>query len=423
MFPFAKAGAASPTPAASVSADALGAQSTGASAPLGVYVHFPWCVRKCPYCDFLSLAIDPSDIPHDAYLERVLRELDARSQEVSGERRLRSVFIGGGTPSLWKPAAIGKLLDAIVRRFAVDSALEITAECNPSSFDRERAQALAKAGVNRVSIGVQSLDPERLAFLGRWHSPEQALAALRAALDSELARVSADLIYGVHGQTPAAAVSEAVSVAQAGVTHLSAYTLTIEKGTQFGARAQKGTLPLLPEDTVAESFLEVHSALAAEGFEHYEISNFARGGDYAAHNLGYWRGDEYLGLGAGAWGTLVTADGRVRYRNTPSPERYLNTSLTFGPLATDHARGLVQQLEPIDGETALRERLLLGLRLGRGVDLGAMAAELGVEAWPRERRRAADRLIARGRLVEVGTTLTIPPSQWLLADDTIASLL
>jgi oxygen-independent coproporphyrinogen-3 oxidase len=353
----------------------------------------------------------------------VLVELDARSNEISGDRRLRSVFIGGGTPSLWKPAAIGRLLDAIVRRFPTDPALEITAECNPSSFDAARAQALAKAGVNRVSIGVQSLDTERLAFLGRWHSPDEGLAAVRAALDSEIARVSADLIYGVHGQSPAAAVAEAVSVARTGVTHLSAYTLTIEKGTQFGARAQKGSLPLLPEDTVAESFLEVHAALAAEGFEHYEISNFARGSHYAVHNIGYWQGDEYLGLGAGAWGTLVTPRGRVRYRNTPSPERYLDTSLAFGLLAADHERGLVQQLEPIDAETALRERLLLGLRLRRGIDLGAMAAELGVEAWPRQRRRAADRLIARGRLVEAGTTLTIPPSQWLLADDTIASLL
>jgi len=422
MFPFAKVDAA---PRSNPEAPYPGAQATGASAPLGIYVHFPWCVRKCPYCDFLSLAIDPADIPHDAYLERVLCELEARSEEISGDRTraLRSVFIGGGTPSLWKPAAIGRLLDAIVRRFPTDPALEVTAECNPSSFDRTRAQALAKAGVNRVSIGVQSLDPERLSFLGRWHSPEQGLAAVRAALDSDIPRVSADLIYGVHGQPPEAAVDEAVTVARTGVTHLSAYTLTIEKGTQFGARAQKGTLPLLPEDTVAESFLQVHAALAAEGFEHYEISNFARGDHYAVHNIGYWRGDEYLGLGAGAWGTVVTPQGRVRYRNTPSPERYLDANAAFGPLASDHERGLVQQLEPIDAETALRERLLLGLRLRTGVDLGGMAAELGVEAWPRDRRRAADRLIARGRLVEAGTTLTIPASQWLLADDTIASLL
>ena len=415
MFPFAKVAAALPS--------YPGPRATGASAPLGIYIHFPWCVRKCPYCDFLSLAIDPNDIPHEAYLDRVLAELEARSRELDGSRQLRSVFIGGGTPSLWKPAAIGKLLDAIVGRFSSDASLEVTAECNPSSFDRTRARALAQAGVNRVSIGVQSLDPERLSFLGRWHSPDQGLASVRAALDSDIARVSADLIYGVHGQPPEAAVSEAITVARTGVTHLSAYTLTIEKGTQFGARAQKGTLPLLPEDTVAESFLQVHAALAAEGFEHYEISNFARDGAYAVHNIGYWQGDEYLGLGAGAWGTLVTPNGRVRYRNTPSPERYLDPNLAFGPLATDHERNLVQQLEPIDGETALRERLLLGLRLSRGVDIGAMAAELGVEAWPRARRRAADRLIARGRLVEAGTTLTIPASQWLLADDTIASLL
>lgn len=419
MFTFAKGGAL----------NALAPQSsptsspTGASAPLGIYVHFPWCIRKCPYCDFLSLAIDKAEIPHVAYLDRVLEELAVRSDELGAERRLRSVFIGGGTPSLWQPQAIGTLLEAIVRRFAIEPDLEITVECNPSSFDGVRASDLAKVGVNRLSIGVQSLDPERLAFLGRWHSPEDALGAVRAALESEIPRVSADLIYGVHGQTPEAAVKEAVTLASTGLTHMSAYTLTIEKGTQFGARAQKGTLPLLPDDAVADSFLQVDAALASEGFEHYEISNFARGGHYAIHNIGYWRGDEYLGIGAGAWGTIVTPSGRVRYRNTPSPERYLDRNQPFGPLSTDHERGLIQQLEPIDGETALRERLLLGLRLSRGIDLDAMASELGVEPWPRERKRAADRLIARGRLAKQGTTLSIPASQWLLADDTIASLL
>lgn len=343
--------------------------------------------------------------------------------ELDGARRVRSIFIGGGTPSLWEPAQIGALIEAIHDRFTLDASVEITVECNPSSFDRTLADRLAEVGVNRVSIGVQSLDPERLAFLGRWHSPDEALEAVRAACESPIARVSGDLIYGVHGQSPEAAVREAETLASTGITHLSAYTLTIEKGTQFGARARQGTLPLLGDDSVAESFLQVHAALEALGFEHYEISNFARQGDYAVHNLGYWNGDDYLGLGAGAWGTLNTRGGRMRYRNTPSPDRYLNPELRFETLTNDRARGLVHEIEPIGATTALSERLLLGLRLKRGVDVAAAAAALGTEAWPQSRQRAADRLVQRGRLVRDGDHLSIPADQWLLADDAISSLL
>lgn len=396
---------------------------TGACPPLGIYVHFPWCVRKCPYCDFLSLPIDPQQIPHASYLQRLVEELEARTLELDGERYVRSIFIGGGTPSLWEPARIGALLEAIDRHFTLAASVEITVECNPSSFDRRRAAELAQVGVNRVSIGVQSLDPERLAFLGRWHSPAQALEAVRAACDSAIAQVSGDLIYGVHGQSPEAAVQEAESLAATGITHLSAYTLTIEKGTQFGARARQGKLPLLGEDSVADSFLQMHAALEALGFDHYEISNFARQGDYAVHNLGYWAGDDYLGLGAGAWGTITTGAGRIRYRNTPSPDRYLNPDLAFETLKRDHERALVQEVEPIDASTALSERLLLGLRLRRGVDVAAAAKALGAEAWPKARQRAAARLVERGRLHRQGDHLSIPADQWLLADDTIAALL
>jgi len=389
---------------------------------LGIYVHFPWCIKKCPYCDFLSLPITRQEIPHMAYLERVSEELAMRANEVE-LGTVQSIFVGGGTPSLWDPRALGRLLERIVARLKVTPDLEVTVECNPSSFDRELARAYRDLGVNRVSLGVQSLDPERLEFLGRWHSPADALEALDAALSSGIPRVSADLIYGIHGQSAEQAAEEATRLAGTGITHLSAYTLTIEKGTQFGARASKGTLPLLTEDIVADSFLEVHAALTAQGFEHYEISNFARLGHYARHNLGYWRGHDYLGLGAGAWGTVKVAGHRVRYRNTPSPERYLDSRMAFGSLESDCERGLVQSLEPIDADTELSERLLLGLRLIEGVDLDSIGRELGIDPWTRQRGASIERMVRQGRLERRGGTLSIPVERWLLADGTIAALL
>lgn len=389
--------------------------------PFGVYVHFPWCLRKCPYCDFLSVASSREAIPHAAYASAVLDELERRARDL-GPRELRSVFFGGGTPSLWDPRELGRVLDAILRAFR-SSDVEVTAECNPSSFDAARARELLAAGVGRVSLGVQSLDADRLAFLGRLHDAPGALAAVRAALDAGVPRVSADLIFGVSRQSPEDAVAEALDIAGLGLTHLSAYALTIEPGTEFGARARKGRLPLAHEDDVAKSFSALDDALGAAGFDHYEISNFARSGHVAEHNLGYWRGDDYLGLGTGAWGTLSTARGRMRYRNTPSPERYLATRWSDAPLDAAGLNHAQSALERIDAETELSERIMLGLRLAGGLDVAEAARQIGAEAWPRRRAFAAERLIQRGCLARDGERVWIPKDAWLLADGTIAELL
>ncbi|MBI3203973.1 MAG: radical SAM family heme chaperone HemW [Myxococcales bacterium] len=388
--------------------------------PLGVYVHFPWCLKKCPYCDFWSIPHDRQGLPHEAYATALIAELDRRADPLGG-RRLESVFFGGGTPSLWEPAELGRVLARIVRRFATSTELEVTVECNPSSFDRDRARALLDVGVNRVSIGVQSLDPERLAFLGRLHDVETGLCAVSDAIAAGVPRVSADLIFGVHGQSPAEAADEARRVAALGPEHLSAYALTVEPGTEFGRRARQRSLPLCPDEAVAESFLAVDAALGALGYEHYEISNHARPRGRSRHNVGYWLGHEYLGLGVSAWGTLRADGERVRYRNTLSLERYLAADWATADLTTRCP--LVAEHEPIDDETALRERLLLGLRLVEGLDLEAAARELGVPAWNDERRRAAARLIARGRLERAGDLLRIPKHAWLFADGTISELM
>ena len=395
---------------------------------LGVYVHFPWCLRKCGYCDFLSAATERSAIPHARYADALIAELTQRLPAIR-LAPLRSIYVGGGTPSLWDPRELGRVLEAITTQCAPAGDPEITVECNPSSFDLTTGQALLAAGANRVSLGVQSLDDARLAFLERLHDARTGLAAVGAALAAGIPRVSADLIYGIAGQSPAAAADEARRLADLGPTHLSAYTLTIEPATPFAARARRDQLPLLPEDAVAESFLAVDAALTARGFDHYEISSFARNDHVSRHNLGYWLGRDYLGLGCGAWGTVTLVDGgdRLRYRNTPRPAEYLDAALARDACRSSLWRatsgGLVSETETIDPETALSERLLLGLRLARGLDVQRAASELGVDPWPPARRRAARRLVAAGRLAEEGPRLRIPRDAWLLADGVIRELL
>ncbi len=388
--------------------------------PIGVYVHFPWCLKKCPYCDFVSFAKDRADIDHAGYADAVLAEIALRREALQG-RQLRSVFFGGGTPSLWAPSELGRVLRAILEAAGGGDDVEITVECTPTSLDEERARELRGEGVNRLSVGVQGLDPERLRFLGRLHDADGGLASVEAALRSGMPRVSADLIYGVATgslpPSPAEAAAEVDRVASTGVTHVSAYSLTIEPGTQFGELARKGRLPIAPDDAVAEAFFAIEAALEARGLVHYEISNYARPGDEAQHNLGYWRGTDYLGLGCAAYGTIGDAAGHaVRYRNVPDPVRYAKAAVSGGLAA------VVESEEPLDPETRLRERIMLGLRLRDGFDLEGAARELGIAPWTSERRRAAERLIARGDLTLEGGHVRLSPRARVYADGITAAL-
>lgn len=386
---------------------------------LGLYVHFPWCLQKCPYCDFLSIAKQRDEIPRPQYTRAVLRELERRAPTLSG-RTLSTVFFGGGTPSLWGGAGIGAVLEALPRLFTLaERGVEVTVECNPSSFSLALGRELVAAGVNRVSIGVQSLDAQRLQFLGRLHDADGALSAVQAALQAGVPRVSADLIFGVAGQSAADAANEVRRVAALGVQHLSAYSLTIEPGTAFGALHRKGRLPLLAEATAAASFGSVESALTELGFEHYEISNYAKPGEESLHNLGYWRGDDYLGVGVGAWGTLSSADGQraLRYRNTPQAERYLDEEAW--PEPTPESAGgarTYHSCENLSPEARRMERLMLGLRVREGVDLDALEQQLGIPAIDPNSLPALERRLARGHLQRDGARLRIPASAWLFAD-------
>ncbi len=390
---------------------------------IGIYVHFPWCIKKCPYCDFLSIPTALQEIPHQAYADAVIHEIAARRAEL-GPHRLRTVFFGGGTPSLWDPGELGRVLRAVLETFDRGPAQpEISVECNPGSLSFDRARALLDVGVNRLSIGVQALDEDRLRFLGRWHSAEQGLAAVRAAIASGMPRVSADLIYGVAEQSAESATRDVRTLGDLGLTHLSAYALTIEPQTAFGALARKGRLPLAPEQSVAESFIAVDEALASLGFAHYEISNFARNGHSAEHNLGYWRGLDYVGLGCGAWGTVSRHTERFRYRNRPQPQGYMASALELRAGDSAALRGLESESEALAADVLLSESLMLGLRLAEGVDVEQAARRTGAEMWTQARRRVVRRLVDRGQLLHEGPRLSIPKPSWLFSDGIISELL
>ncbi len=391
-----------------------------ATTPASVYVHFPWCLAKCPYCDFVSYAAPRESIDHVGYADAVLRELAVRAAELP-RMRIGSVFFGGGTPSLWSPRELGRVLAGILRAFDRAPDLEVTVECNPTSLDGDGARALLREGVNRLSIGTQSLRADQLLHLGRLHDPDGARRALDAALGSGMPRVSTDLIFGLPEQTPDDARAQAEALADLGLSHLSCYQLTIEPGTRFGELAKRGRLPRADDADVVAAFLAIDQALTARGFGHYEISNYARPGEEARHNLGYWRGAEYVGLGCAAFGFVVPGGDRaagsgVRYRNAVEPRAYLASTASAASL---HA---AESVEPLAADALLRERIMLGLRLATPFDLGAAARELGVPGWTEARTRTAEALASRGRLVRTGECIAMTPESWLWTDDTAARL-
>lgn len=380
-----------------------------------VYVHFPWCLKKCPYCDFASGAIRRAEVPHEAYADAVLAELDARRGALAG-RTLESVFFGGGTPSLWAPEALGRVMSGIVEAFDADAPeLEITVECNPTSIDAARAAGLVRAGVNRLSLGVQSLDDGRLRFLGRLHDADGARRALEASV-AEVPRVSADLMFGMPGQRPEDFLTELDAILALGVEHVSAYALTVEPDTQFGALHKKGRLRLASEGDFAETFEQARAHLAERGFDHYEVSNYARAGATSRHNQHYWRGGDYLGLGAGAVGTLSEGHAGRRYRNEPRPERYLETARQTQPETRPEI--FEEHLTP---EDRVREALMLGLRTAEGVSLARVREATGL-ALEDGREDALARRRARGDVELDGDALRVPASRWLMLDAIVADL-
>ncbi|MBN3227498.1 radical SAM family heme chaperone HemW [Pectobacterium brasiliense] len=273
--------------------------------PLSLYIHIPWCVQKCPYCDFNSHALK-GDVPHQEYVDHLLADLDADLPLASG-RELHSIFIGGGTPSLLSAEAMQALLDGVRARIPLTPDAEITMEANPGTVEADRFSGYQRAGINRISIGVQSFDPQKLTRLGRIHGPDEAKRAAHLATGLGLRSFNLDLMHGLPDQSLDEALDDLRQAIALNPPHLSWYQLTIEPNTLFSSRP-----PTLPDDDALWDIYEQgHALLSAAGYQQYETSAYAKPGYQCQHNLNYWRFGDYLGIGCGAHGKLTFSDGRI----------------------------------------------------------------------------------------------------------------
>jgi oxygen-independent coproporphyrinogen-3 oxidase len=371
------------------------------TAPLALYIHWPFCVSKCPYCDFNSHVRDSVD--QAAWRDALLADL-AYEARVGPHRPLTSIFFGGGTPSLMPPETAGALIEAAERHWGFAEGIEITLEANPSSVEAARFADLAAAGVNRVSLGLQALDDATLRFLGRAHDVNEALSALAIA-QRVFARVSFDLIYARPEQRPEDWERELTRAIEFGTEHLSLYQLTIEPGTRFETLVREGTLTPLGADAAADLYEATQAMTSAAGLPAYEVSNHARQGAESRHNLTYWRYGDYLGIGPGAHGRRGGV-ATVRHRK---PENWMNA-------VARNANGIASEDALSPAEQA-REALVMGLRLAEGVDtardgIGASAIDWG----------KAERLAAQDLLVRTGNRIAVTPAGMLLLDRILAEI-
>ncbi len=333
--------------------------------PLALYIHWPFCLAKCPYCDFNS-HVRPQ-IDQARFAAALRRELAFEADRL-GRRHVTSVFFGGGTPSLMRPATVAALLDDVAAFFELAPDIEITLEANPTSVEAARLCDLRTAGVNRISIGIQSLDPAALKLLGREHSVPDAIAALHLAREL-FPRISFDLIYARPGQTLAEWQAELRSALAIVADHLSLYQLTIEPGTQFEARHRSGALVLPDPDDAAALYEATAEECARAGLLGYEISNYAVPGGESRHNLSYWRYQDYAGIGAGAHGRVMIGGALHATRRHRAPEIWAERVERDGHAMTDD--------DPVPSEERAREALLMGLRLTEGIDLEYFQARTG----------------------------------------------
>jgi putative oxygen-independent coproporphyrinogen III oxidase len=334
---------------------------------LALYIHWPFCLAKCPYCDFNSHVRD--DIPQARFRAALRRELEWEAERL-GPRRLTSIFFGGGTPSLMAPETVALLIEDAHRLFEPAGDIEITLEANPTSVEAGRFAAFRDAGVNRVSVGVQSLDPAALRMLGRQHSAAQAMAALETAR-AVFPRISFDLIYARPGQTLDAWRTELRAALTLAADHLSLYQLTIEPGTKFATMHRRGEIVLPDEDAGAVLYEATAEEAARFGLRSYEVSNYAARGGESRHNLTYWRYGDYAGVGPGAHGRITLAlPVIVATRRHRAPEPWAER-------VERHGHGTVEEaaLQPVE---RAREMLLMGLRLAEGIEPARFAARSGV---------------------------------------------
>ncbi len=325
--------------------------------PLALYIHWPFCAAKCPYCDFNS-HVREGGVDHARFRAALRRELAHEAARV-GPRELASVFFGGGTPSLMQPETVALLLEDAARHFTVAPDCEVTLEANPTSVEAAKLRAFREAGVNRLSLGVQSLDEDALRFLGRRHDAQEAIVALEHAR-ATFPRLSFDLIYARPGQAEAAWRAELRQALVLAADHLSLYQLTVEPGTRFATEHARGAFALPDDDAAARMYEATAEEAARFGLRPYEVSNYAKPGAESRHNLAYWRYGDYLGIGAGAHQRLLLEGRMLATRRHRAPEEWAARVERDGHAAVEE-----EALTPRD---RAREALLMGLRLAEGVD-------------------------------------------------------
>ncbi len=347
----------------------------GALPPLSLYVHLPWCVRKCPYCDFNSYTARGA-LPERAYVDALLRDVEADAALAHG-RAIDTIFLGGGTPSLFSGAAVRRLLEGVRARLDVAPAAEITLEANPGAIEAGRFVEFREAGVNRLSLGVQSLRDAKLAALGRVHDAAAVVAAAAAARRAGFDNLNLDLMYGLPDDDADGAVGDLAAALELAPAHLSWYQLTLEPNTAFERRP-----PPLPDDeAIASAEARGRALLMAAGYDRYEVSAYARSGRRCAHNLNYWRFGDYLGVGAGAHGKITLARGLLERRaKTRNPRTYLDTAGTGAAVAVERVDS-TQQIAV--------EFLMNALRLPEGVEVDCFEQRTGVAIGSIEAPRAA----------------------------------
>jgi len=382
--------------------------------PFSLYVHIPYCISKCPYCDFNSHVA--ARIPEGEYTQALLRELRHYSEsEAWAGRSVKTVFFGGGTPSTFEGNSIGAVLDQAAKLFGFDEAMEITLEANPGAVDAGRFRDYRRCGVNRISIGAQSFDAELLQFLGRVHSAEETRKALRSVRAAGFDNFSLDLIYGIPGQTVDGVSRDLSEALEHEPPHLSAYNLTIEEGTPFHARYRQGLLKPLDEEVEIEMADRVQRALADAGLNRYEISNYARPGLESRHNVNYWEGGDYLGVGAGA-------HSYHRRPDDPVGERWQNERLPTGYMRrTSEASHAVTERERPELRQAMAECLFTGLRMIDGVSLPAF--ERRFETLPENAFPEIAEWLSAGLLAEKNQRLRLAPQGLLLANELFVRLM
>jgi putative oxygen-independent coproporphyrinogen III oxidase len=386
----------------------------GANA-FSLYLHIPYCQSKCPYCDFNSHAV--ASWPEDDYVRALAAELERRAREAPwAGRRLKTIFFGGGTPSLFRPESIAALLAAADRNFGLERDAEVTLEANPGTVDAARLGGMRAAGINRISFGAQSFNEARLKFLGRIHGAAETREAVRLAHRAGFERLNLDLIFAIPGQSVEETLEDIAEAAALGPDHISAYNLTFEEGTAFFTELKRGRIRPVDPDQQADFYAAVRAELPRRGYRMYEISNYAPPGHEARHNLSYWRLESYLGLGAGAhsFARDASGGGGRRWWNERMPARYLELALKDG---VAEAGG-----ETVEGAAARGEFVFLNLRLRDGFAPADFAARFG-ESFDRVFGARAARLFEGGLLVRGGGRIYLSERGLELADSVFAEFI